>query len=510
MKNIKEKIGDVVTGERFSSTTLTVMVIAVVLVANTLIYTLFALLGWQISPTAAEDFSLSGNLDDVMKRAEVAGQKVTVMFCYPEKNVSEHGTGGYVYRTAKEFEARYPETVELKFVNIVTNMDEDGNHVDVSKYQKDEYGTETPITKTSVIFVSGDNYKVVTDTSTDAGYANFYVLDYSNTEPSLIAYNGEEVMAASMCWVLKEEHGVAYFTSGHSEVMDPSFIELVSRAGYRVGIVDLKTSEIPEDAELLVISNPRTDFEASAEGSGARSESDRIRHYLENGGNLYVSLNSLADELKTLEGILSDYGISLSYAENEEGYRALNIVRDVPNSIFPSGYTIVAGYGNGELGGKIASNVEKYSDGRVILGDTAALTLSGNAEPILVSSSTAQLYAYGKETDVSGNYVIAASAKVTSKDGKEGHVFVVPSAYLSTTASLITNGYANKDFVYSIMEHLYGCSTLPYGTSIISFRSPTLEGLTMQTANVYTAVCMAIPVAVTVTGAVILIRRKNR
>ena len=82
----------------------------------------------------------------------------------------------------------------------------------------------------------------------------------------------------------------------------------------------------------------------------------------------------------------------------------------------------------------------------------------------------------------------------------------------ATTAALITNGYANKDLVYSVFEHLYGCrgDLLPYGTSIISFRATTLEGLTMGTARIYMAVLMALPVCVAITGVVILTRRKNR
>ncbi len=512
MKNMKEKMGDLLSGEKFSSSVLTAAVIAVILVANTVLYTLFSYFGWHISATATEDFSISDNMHDIMARTASVGEKVTVLFCYPEKNVSEHGTGGYVYRTAKQFEAKYPDAIELKYVNIITNTTDGGDYLDVSKYATDSDGNVMPITKTSVIFIYGDNHRVVTDTSTDAGYADFFVLDYSGTDPYPVAYNGEEVMAANICWVLEDEHKTAYFTSGHGEVIDPAFANLISSAGYKIGVVDLKTSEVPENADLLIISNPRTDFEASAEGSGARgeSDSDRIKHYLERGGNLYVSLNSLANELRVLEGILGDYGISLSYAENEDGDRALNIVRDSADTIALSGYTIVAGYAENEDGRWLSDNVAKYSGGRVIISDVAALELSGEATPLLVSSGTSQLYAHGVATDTAGGYTVAASAEITGEDGRVGRLFVVPSTYLATTASLITNGYANKDFVYSLLERFYGCSQLPYGAKIISFRTPILEGLTLKTANIYTAIIMTIPVALAVVCAVVLIRRKNR
>jgi hypothetical protein len=146
MKNMKEKMGELLAGESFSATTMSVLLIAVVLVANTVIYTVFSLLGWQISPAMNEDFSLSGNFDDAMHRVEVLGEKVTITFCYPtEAEVREHATGGYVYRTAMEFAERYPGAIEIKYTNIMTDPD-------IAKYAKDEDGNETPILKTSVIF----------------------------------------------------------------------------------------------------------------------------------------------------------------------------------------------------------------------------------------------------------------------------------------------------------------------------------------------------------------------
>ena len=511
MKNIKEKIGDLLSGEKFSAATMSVMLIAVVLVANTVIYTVFSILGWQLSPATLEDFSLGSQFNDTLDSAGKAGRKVTVMFCYPsEKEVREHGTGGYVYRTAKEIEARYPDTVELKYVNILTGVDSDGNHVDLSKYTKDEDGKDIPIAKTSVIFISGDNFKVLSDTKTKAGYSNFYVLDYSGSQPIALAYSGEEVIMSAMLWVLEDEHKTAYFTGGHSESIDPAFVELVGRAGYVISSIDLKTADIPEDADLIIISNPRTDFEASDKNTNAKSESDRLENYLESGGNLFVTLNSLAGELPTLEGVLAKHGISLSYAENEDGERAVNIVRDLGQSIVPSGYTIATGFSDNAAGLWIGDTVDRFSGGRVIMGDVAALELSGNAQPVLLASSGAELFAHGESTDAQGGYPLAAYSTVTGKNGETGKIFVVPSSQLATTAAIVTNGYANRDFLYSVFEFVYGCRMLPYGASLINFNTTTLEGLTMGTANVYTAILLAIPALVAAVGAVILIRRRNR
>ena len=512
MNKFLNKIGDLLESEKFSSATMTAMIIAVVLVANTVIYTVCSLLGWQISPVMKEDFSLSGHLDETLDQAGKAGKKITIMFCFPsEREVREHGTGGYVYRTAKEFEASYPDVVEIKYVNILTNTDSDGNHIDVSKYSKDKDGNETPIAKSSVIFICGDNYKVLTDLTTDAGYSNFYVLDYSGSDPVAIAYNGEEVMAAAMCWVLQDTHKKAYFVMGHGESLDPSFVELVSKAGYLVSTVDLKRADVtPDDVDLLIVSNPRTDFEASDKNTNAKSETDRLRFYLESGGNLLVMLNSLAGELPVLESVLSENGIAVSYSKNDEGALAANIVRDLGASIVTSGYTIAADFPENPAGLWMEDTVKRYSGGKVIMGDVAALELSGEAKPLLVSTPGAELFAHGVSSDSTGSYTISAYSTVTGKDGTVGRIVVIPTAQMATTAALVTNGYANRDFLYSIFEYLYDAKLLPYGSTLISFETTTLEGLTMGTANVYAALLLAIPAIIAATGAVILIRRKNR
>ena len=233
-------------------------------------------------------------------------------------------------------------------------------------------------------------------------------------------------------------------------------------------------------------------------------------HALEGGGNLFVMLNSLAKELPTLESILAEQGIAVSYAEDADGNRAHNVVRDLTASIVPSGYTIAAEFPDNGAGLWIADTVEKYSGGRVILGDVMALELSGNAEPLLLAAPTAELYAHGAATDSEGGYAVAAYSTVTGIDGNTGRIVVVPTSQMATTAALITNGYANRDFVYSIFEYVYKCDLMPYGSSIISFRASSLEGLTMGTARMYTAALLAIPACAAVAGVVVLVRRKNR
>jgi hypothetical protein len=89
-------------------------------------------------------------------------------------------------------------------------------------------------------------------------------------------------------------------------------------------------------------------------------------------------------------------------------------------------------------------------------------------------------------------------------------MLVIPTIYLTATDALVTEGYANRTFVYSAMEELLGANSLPYGCKTVYYAEQTLENLTMRTARIYTAAFIAIPVVIAAVGCAVVIRRKNR
>ena len=130
--------------------------------------------------------------------------------------------------------------------------------------------------------------------------------------------------------------------------------------------------------------------------------------------------------------------------------------------------------------------------------------------PVLVSTSSSSLEAGGEEVDGEGSYAIAACAKVKGDRNKVASIFVVSSIYATVADSLVTNGYSNTDFFYSLFENFYGNSGMPYGCDLMIADTYVLENLTMGTARLYTAIIMAIPATVAILGAVVVIKRKNR
>ena len=479
------------------------VIIAIAIVVNVILFIVTEAFGLYLYKPAVDDLTLSGNTDRLFSSAIADGKRVKITFCQDEDSVAAHSTGNYVYRTANYFAQKYPDFIEIEYVNILTRRNSKGELVSLTKYKTDMRGYPQSIFKSTVIFECGENYRVVTDVVTGTGYADFFTLDSTGTVTS---YNGEEVMAGMISWVLNDEHRTAYFTQYHGEVVDIALANLLVSAGYYVDVIDLKKNEVPEDAGIVIVSNPTSDFEKAYEGSKVRAELDRLATYIEGGGNLLVSLDPYVKSLPTFEHFLAEYGIAMSYSTSEQGAPLRNMVKDIRNAITTDGFTLVTEYADDPLADSISSKVSTYTDGRVVIREACALELSEDkgARPLLITSATSTIEAGGKKIEASGGYCVGAY-----NDAGEGSVFVVPSVYLAVSDALVTNGYSNKEFVFALIEELYDHEGAPYGCKSVGYNTSILENLTIGTAISYTVFFMSIPVLIAIVGFVIAIRRKN-
>ena len=523
-----EKVTAALRSRNGSSGVFTAMLLAVVIALNVVIYALAQSLGWYFSPISEVDLSVSGSTDILFAEANEsvkAGEmeKVVINFCMARDELEKHDPGMYVLRTAENLAERYPELIELEFLNVYRQVDSKGNSVDISKYAKREGMDDAVILDTSVIFThktnGGESFKLVTDYYTADGFSSFFTL---KSDLTVTSYNGEEIIAAMVSWVLWEEHPTAYITVGHGETSSSSLTSLLTCAGYNIELIDLATMDSAKEAELLsnprnivLVSNPTSDFGKAKEGSGIHDEIERLETFIEGGGNLYVTFDPYVQRKNILEltTFLEEYGIGISSTE-VDGYIARDIVRDRENAISPDGFTIIAEFAEGDMADRIAAIAKTYGTGKVLVRESAALDIIESekavAYPILKSSASSVCEVGGSVTDSEGGYTVSAGATVSGKDGRDGAIFVCSSTFLTADDVIVTEGYSNKDFVYAVFAEIFGSYTPPYGTNSIVSSTGRLEGLTMGVANVYTTIAMLIPAAIAVVGAVMIIKRKNR
>ena len=507
MGKLKNGLKGLFAKDRETATLATCLMITAVVLVNVIVFTLTAAFGLYIYSPEYTDLSISGNTDALF--ADISdGREVTITFCMDEETLKTHETGSYVYKTVNQLRSRY-SFIKVKFVNMLTKRDENGEIFPLDDYKVDMRGNESPIRSNTVIFSSGQNYRTVTDTYTSSGFSDFFSLDSTG---SVYAYCGEEIVSSMIAWVLNDKHGVAYMTEKHGETADLAFANILTCAGYYIDTVNLREKKVPDDAELVVISNPTTDFYRLAEGVIGRSEIERLEEYLANGGNLYVSIDPLARRLPVLEGFLKEWGIELYGTEAEDGTYSRALICDTDLGVSADGYSFVSDFGDSMGASNVKSVVSSVTDGRVLVASSAALKLDENMNTgaLLTVSDSASLVAGGKTVDTDGGYTVAAYSIRENLNGTRGRVVVIPTIYITASDALSSDVYANTDFLYATLHLILGARTMPIGCNVAGYQADILENFTMSDARLFTALIMAVPVALALIGSFIIIRRKNR
>ncbi len=503
MKKFIKRAGEWFSGRSGMAFYATALLVAVLVALNSVVYVLTNKYQLFLYSPDKTEIPVSDLSELYFKRAMLGGRQVSVIFCDDEEDVKEHDLGSFVYDTATKLKQMHPDFINLRFVNSVTGYEAaTKEYVDLKQYTED--GT-VRIRPTSIIFECEGNFRVMTGGST--GYEDFFSLTSSG---SVYAYNGEEVLASMICWVTEREHKTVYFTKNHGETADVALNSAFVSAGYYVEEINLRKQTVPDDAALVVISNPINDFEKRAEGSNANAELDRLEKYLSRGGNLYVALDPLVRKLNNLEEYLAQKGFELYEGTDESGRLSRDIVRDTVTGDTADGYRFILTPVENEYSTPIFALMNEYVGTSVRISQTGRLKLSGGAVALMRSSDTSVAARAGAVVDNDGSYDVIGFNRIEYENGKAAQIFVVPSIFLTSTENMVNNTYTNKAFMLATLATHFEAGQAPIGCQSLIYRGPTLEGFTMGRARLYTAIMLAIPAAIAVTGTVIIIKRKNR
>lgn len=475
-----------------------VLIIALIVILNVIVTAFSTKYSWYLYTAPRYEHEIGASSETFFSDLD-QGRELRIRFCMTEEKLAGDSAFRLVLATARQFEEKYG-FISVDFINIV-KMFGQNDAEDVNRYKYGavpETDAETGknikknnVTESSVIFDAGGKDFSVTSLS------SFFILD---SNQYVTGYDGERVMSALIHRTLADERPVACFTIGHGETSNELLYNILVCAGYEIRSADLAKEDLPEGTSLVVISNPLYDFETSAVGSGIVSEIDRLTALAEAGGTVFAILDPLITDLPHLNAYLAGWGLS----------RRAGTVRDMTNSLTADGYAVSTSFAASEPGRAIRDRIRAFSDADVVLKRAAAIDVSEaegvSASPILTVGRTASIWADGKKTDDAGEYAVAAYARGENGAG----VFLVSSVYMTSSDAIRTNGYANADFIYAVLEHANGAA-VPLGTKVLLIKTDTLEGVTRGIIRLTLAILVAvIPAAVVAVGCVIRIRRKNR
>ena len=155
----------------------------------------------------------------------------------------------------------------------------------------------------SVILVSGDQ-NVVLDASDlyDYDYSDYYTAGtYS------VTFAGENEITSAIYRLTSGEQKHAYYTTNHGEqTLTDTLTDALESQNLSLTALDLLSSGIPEDCDLLIINNPAQDL---ASAGSLVDEMSLLHSYLSSGGKVLLLTDSYYNT-PNLDALMAEFGLT--------------------------------------------------------------------------------------------------------------------------------------------------------------------------------------------------------
>jgi len=487
-----------------TSIVFTCIIIAAVIVFNVLFTKVADNNAWIIDMTSSQLFTISDATHEVLKDVD---EEIDIIFCQPLDTLSSNSAQNLIYQCALEY-AREFDNVKIRELDILEKPQE------AKKFES----SSTSKLKTTHVIVASHNDPTRNRVFT---YESFFAVSESTQE--VAAFDGELRFTTAILQLLSDKP-IAYFSINHgeatgSEAARPDLWTLFETAGYEVKTIDLSKEDFDAEAQVLVISDPQTDFIGYNPNSpDAVNEIAKIDKFLDNLGNLMVFVDPSTPELPELEGLLEEWGIRL-----EKG-----VIKDTTEGYDRDGLLLSADYPTDTAGSGLHSELRKYNTVPktfvnyarpiTVLWDVDGSSMTDSvskrdASAVLTASSTATAYSTDNETTLELNgtlnlMTISRELQYINDQPHYSYVLVTGSTDFALDDYLHSKSYANSEILYSAMRFM-GKETVPTNINHKEFTNESLT-ITTKAANNWTLfISVVVPSIVLCIGLVIQIRRRH-
>lgn len=255
--------------------------------------------------------------------------------------------------------------------------------------------TEYDTTENTIVVSCEETGKTTTVSFGDILVMDEYSYYYYGTT-SYTEFDGEGQLTSAINYVANDVEKTIYQTTGHGESqLSATITDLMEKNNYNLSELNLlMTTEMPEDCDLLLMYAPTADL--------SEEETQMLTDYLSGGGKVMILLGDTnATELPNLEGILEEYGITAA-----DGYIA------DPERAYQGNYYYI--FPELSVSGDLAEGI---SSQMVLLTNTHGMNLTDPARdtisttPFMTSSD--QAYAVTENSQEQGTYTLGAVAEET-------------------------------------------------------------------------------------------------
>ena len=475
--------------------------------------------------------------------------KLKIVFCADKDRVESNEMLRYVSYTARALAKKFSDSIEVEYINMAKNP---------SAVQKYKTTSAATIYETNVIAEFGSEYLV-------QNVSSFFYQDSGASSPW--AYNGEQRLSAMILSLAQAEAPVCAITNNHGEglfgadgkVLDKytSFIKLVENAGYDVVFLDLERDEIPENCRMMITFAPTSDFKAFGSlGEDGVSEIEKLDKYIDGSNAFFYICDRSTPKLKNLEEYLEEWGVTVKRVEDAaktlENYSVMDSVNCTDAGV---GNVLLGNYATTGTGASITKDMRAsiYLP-KVLFGNSTAISpsdsywktvteknetagtedcayytyfrngISRAMYDVFTTHSTAVAQIGGENYEVATEQQAFKLMTVTMETrqiqesnynsiNKASYVIALSSTDFVSNEVIDSAAYGNTDVLLATLRNAGG-EAMPARVELKAFYIYSIgDDKAIAAANVEAWMwCLTlIPVfVITVTGGIIMIRRKYR
>jgi len=259
---------------------------------------------WQLDLTPEGLYSIGEQTENLLDSLD---KEVTIYGLFDETKIDSSNNYSSVINLLKEY-GKY-DNITIEYVDINKNL-----------------GFVTELDPDQILDISTNNFVVVSgETKRVIKYFDMFNSIGSETSGFAtvdVGSKAELAFTSAIYYVTRDNRPKIYLTTGHDEFsFDNDYFtlgEISESNGFDYEIIDLSiSSRIPEDATMVLIANPTSDF--------SDDEIESLQDYMLEGKSIMVVMDSYdsPEQYENLQGFLSDYNLAFGYDVSK---RAMKII----------------------------------------------------------------------------------------------------------------------------------------------------------------------------------------
>lgn len=540
------------------------LVIAIIIMANSIVTVLASSFGWQLDMTEEQLFSVSDECMEILENAS-SDIQVDIIFCCDKDVAEQHyadlSTGNvlaYVHSTAKQI-ANDLDNVSVMYIDPVKD------------YQFMKRFTITPnqakITENSVVIARRDKDGNYGTMYRALPVSQFYTFATDAGTKTVYGYNGERTFVSAILSLTHDKTPTAYFVAGHGEDVAystadgganiPQLARTFMDCGFRVRYIFLGDEErqftcktagcgetwgkkevenlesftcenclkeyrldsiefnekrqIPSDARVLVINRPTSDYGAN--------ETNLIADYLiEQKGAVMCFVDPVGNE--TEEHPLTNL---YKLIKNQTGVTVndTSLIKDAYTSSIGGTYDFRGTVTSTSAANVYLSALQEFGSKKPIFDKSGILEIDPKftgdtgVSDVRADRLTASIIESGSGAtfgNLEGSQTVMSVTAITNIKENEDvqSYFVVCASGSFVDDKYMTNSmYPNEEIMLSLI-HSTTAADVPVNLDFKTFENYQLDISSSQASTVFVCLVTIMPLLTVAIGVVITVRRKNR